>query len=171
MKIQNSKFNHRRSELRSREIQNSNYGFSLVEIVVTISILVFIASLGLSELFPLRDSLQIARTTEDVRSLLFEARSETLAGEDATVHGVHFETGMVALFAGETYVAPGNKELFFPPTVEIANITLSGGGADVVFKKLTGETEQDGSVVVAGSVDSTQTRIIYIEKTGTIRIE
>ena len=75
---------------------------------------------------------------------------------------------MVVLFKGAGYSsgAQDNISLTLNEEVKISAIALTGGGSDVVFKKLTGATTQNGTVTLASIRDGTKTKVITIEATG-----
>jgi len=64
--------------------------------------------------------------------------------------GIHFDSDRYVVFPGGSY-APGaatNMDYLLPPGVEISNISLEGGGDDVIFDRGTGETDQFGYIYV-----------------------
>ena len=61
---------------------------------------------------------------------------------------------------------PDNKEVTFHNNLAISNISLAGGGATVMFKRLTGATDQSGTVIVSLVADDSQQRVITISATG-----
>jgi hypothetical protein len=90
-------------------------------------------------------------TQEDILTALHEARDLTLSSKDATAYGVHFQTDKAVRFTGGTYDAgaASNVTYLFDPRVLEVSISLSGAGSDVTFKRLTGEANATGTVVVA----------------------
>ena len=148
-------------------------GFTLIEIVIVISILGLLATFGFLSLSSSQDSLNVNRSIEDVRSLLLDARTRTLSGEGGDRYGVHFELDTVRLFKGSIYdpLLPPEKEIILPPRVTISVIALSGGGSEVLFKKLTGETDQGGTVTIQSTGSTPRTRVLEINTTGSVRVE
>jgi hypothetical protein len=106
-------------------------------------------------------------------ALVGEARSLTLFSKDATVYGVHFSNASVTRFTGPVYTPsdPDNVVVPLPSYVVIGDITLAGGGSDVVFHRLTGETDMFGSVTFELSADAARTETITISETGLVEVE
>jgi len=49
----------------------------------------------------------------------------------------------------------------------VFNITLAGGGSDVIFNRLTGETSQNG-VITLSSPSTAQIKTVTVYKTGVV---
>ncbi|MEK9160406.1 MAG: prepilin-type N-terminal cleavage/methylation domain-containing protein [Patescibacteria group bacterium] len=75
------------------------------------------------------------------------AQSESASGKGNQGHGIHLAADSYVLFEGSVYnaAATSNTEVELPPTVEIQNIVLNGGGSDIVFTTPYGATTQYGS--------------------------
>ncbi len=76
--------------------------------------------------------------------------------------GVYFDTGAstYTLFSGSTYVgrdASLDVDYPLPGSVTFGTITLTGGGTEVVFDQITGNTSQDGTVEITSASDPTIT--------------
>ncbi len=92
----------------------------------------------------------------------------TLASKNANQFGVHLESSQVTLFEGNTFV-PGNSSNvvnLLNKRVNINSINLAGGGVDVIFQRLTGETVQSGTVTMALVASTTRTKTVTIYGTG-----
>ncbi len=158
MKSPNSKF----------QIPNSQIGFTLIEIIIAISILLIVSTLGFNVFTSFKKTTDIASSSDMVLSQLTQARLKTLSAEYGEQYGVHFETDRTTFFKGAMYSVSDldNQALVLPATVEISSISLSGGGSDVLFKKLTGETDNDGTVIIRLKSGTSKTRTFTIRKTG-----
>jgi len=148
-------------------------GFTLAEILVAITIAVILFAITVSGFVGLREQSDIAIVVDDSISFLQEARAKTLSSDNAAQYGVHFETNTFVLFSGDTYNAsdPGNKVRNLSASVEISAYSFAGGGAEVVFKRLTGETSENGTVTFRLKNNPTITRTIEIEPTGLAHIQ
>ena len=145
-------------------------GFSLLEIIVVIGILVLLAALGTGSLLQFSKTTDLNSSVEGSVSSLLEARSKTLSSQEESQYGVHFESDKIVLFRGAVYFSgdPLNEEAALPSSVETASISLNGGGSDVIFKKLTGETDQYGTVTFRLKSDISKTRVITVGSTGVV---
>lgn len=143
-------------------------GFSLMEILVVMGLMAILATVAMRSLSGFRNEDSLVSASDIVRQTVEEARSLTLSSKNDQQHGVHFESTQVVLFEGTTYSSsdPDNVVRPLPSSVTITDIDLSGGGDDVVFKKLSGETDEPGTIeVTVTSISSAQaTTTIY--KTG-----
>lgn len=125
------------------------YGFTLLEIIISIGVLTLISSLALVSFINSRNVREVAISGQDVISVLRLAQSKALGGEDNSAWGIHLEQGQSVLFRGISYVGATFTQNFpLPARLEIANISLTGGGSDVIFKRITGRTDQAGSFEV-----------------------
>lgn len=143
-------------------------GFSLIEILIVIGVLSLLAVIGIRTISNFKNVAHLNASVENGISFLVEARSKTLSSQDGNRHGVHFESGKIVFFVGTAYSSsdPKNKEAIFSSVIEISNISLNGNGADVVFKKLTGDTDQYGTVTFRIKEQILQTQIISITAMG-----
>ncbi|MFC1751698.1 Tfp pilus assembly protein FimT/FimU [Patescibacteria group bacterium] len=148
-------------------------GLSLVETILIIAISLTLLVIVTSGFKSLRNSQILTSGSEEIVSLINEARSKTLSSEQASQYGVHFELNRAVLFKGDTFVEPSadNKELIYSGFIEMSSISLNGGGSDLVFERLTGETAQNGMVTINLTNDLSKIREITIEPSGTISVE
>jgi prepilin-type N-terminal cleavage/methylation domain-containing protein len=144
-------------------------GFTMVELLIVVAIAILLSAVVFSSLLSFRKNQALEKDTELVVQLLNQARSQTLSSKGATVYGVHFASSQVILFSGSTYAAAasGNQAFDLTSTDTILTITLTGGGSDVLFQRLTGETTQNGTIVISSSGIS-RTKTVTIYRTGVI---
>jgi prepilin-type N-terminal cleavage/methylation domain-containing protein len=144
-------------------------GFTIIEILITLAILAIIVALLVNSFQLFSKHQEINKDADIVIEALEEARTNTLASQNASQYGVHFATSSVTIFAGSTYVAGASTNVS-PSLTSSATVltrTLTGGGNDVVFQRLTGETAQNGTIGIS-SPNTTRTRTVTIYKTGLI---
>ncbi|HEY4508129.1 MAG TPA: prepilin-type N-terminal cleavage/methylation domain-containing protein [Candidatus Paceibacterota bacterium] len=147
---------------------NASRGFTLVEVLVSLAVLAIISVIGLNSFSTVNTGKALDIETEKVISLIAKARALTLSAKDGAAYGVHFEERKTVLFKGPTYSAgaSGNQEQALNDAVRISAVALTGGGAEVLFAKLTGATAQSGTVALAAVRDASKTRVITIAATG-----
>ena len=154
-------------------IKNKNSGFSLVEIIVAMAIgAVLVAGIVVS-FSSFRNSKIVDISADRILSVINEARVKSVSSEDYSRFGVHFETSRVVFFKGDIFTEPNpaNTETILYPLVEISNISLSGGGVDIVFQKLTGKTGNSGSLRVRLKSDNNKYKTISVKSTGIANIQ
>lgn len=143
-------------------------GFSVIEILVTLAIVSILAVIISNRYSDFRETQSLSNTVEEVIALIDEAHSRTLAGDNATTYSVRLETNKAVLFVGTTYSsgASTNKTINIDSVVNLASITLAGGGQEIKFDALTGDTSQYGTFVVKLASSTTGQKTITVSKTG-----
>ena len=143
-------------------------GFTLVEFLITLSILAVLTTIIFIPMSALRNSKALQITAEDILSLLNEARDNTLSAKDSYAYGTRFESSRAVLFRGTSYSSsdPSNKTADIDGAVEISNISLAGGGQEVLFQRLTGKTSQSGTITIRLKSNVSKTKTILIEASG-----
>ena len=149
-------------------IMNDKKGATLIEIIIAITIVGILTLIVFSAFSPANSREALDKKTVLALSLLSQARNQTLSAKGALAYGVHFETTKAVLFNGPTYSSSVSSNVVEPMgnLVQISDISLSGGGSDVVFNRLTGETSQSGTITLSLIASSTQTKTVTIFGTG-----
>lgn len=150
-----------------------NKGISVIEILIVVSIIGILAAIVLPSLSLFRREQTLNNTTGDVVSLLNSARNNTISSLSSNNYGVHFQSDRATYFTGSVFNSGDatNVPLVFDSSVTIPSINginLNGGGSDVIFTRLTGDTPNYGTIIVALTSDSTRKKTISISKTGSI---
>ncbi len=151
---------------------NKKKGFSIIEILIVLGIITIIVAIIVSTFSLFGRAQALEKDTETVIESLEQARSQTLSSLDASQYGVHFGTNKVTIFTGTTYSssASSNVDMALSSSDTILTVTISGGGNDIVFNRLTGETVQNGtSTIIISSPTSSRTKTVTIYKTGLIQ--
>lgn len=147
-------------------------GFTLLEILSAVGIIILLCIIIISSFSSFRKNQEFENSIEDAVSLLNSARAKTLSSENASQYGVHIESSRIVLFKGEIFSLsdPYNQIIDLPSSVEIKDINLNGGGDSVVFKRLTGDTDNYGSFVISAKSDIQKTKTISIKSTGILNV-
>ena len=145
-------------------------GFTITELLIVLAILAVIVTIVVSAFSKFNNNQSLDGAIGEVTSTLNEARANTLASYDNSAYGVHFQADKIVLFKGSTYSAsdPDNEDVALSSKISVSNIALSGGGSDVVFKRLTGKTDQNGVITLSFISDPTKIKTITIQKSGII---
>lgn len=145
-------------------------GFTLIELIVVVAILVVISGIIISAFVVFNHSQAVDKDTEMVVETLRLARSQTLASKNATQYGVHFSPLSITLFSGSSYVASASTNVVFSlhSGDTISSVTIPAGGEDVIFDRLTGATTDAGTVTVS-SADLSLSKSVTIYSTGLIQ--
>lgn len=148
-----------------------NRGSTLIEILAVVAIISIISSILFFSFSKLNDYQAIDKETLGVISVLNNARSLTLSSKGGTQYGVHIEEDRITLFKGGTYSSsdPENVTHNLNTAVHISSYALSGGGSDIIFERLTGGTDQNGTITLSLRNDISNSKIITIFVTGTVQ--
>jgi len=146
--------------------------FTLVEILIVIAILGGLAGLA----FPIMRSLLIANyltsSAEEIVQCLRQAQTNAMGGARDSKWGVFFDqnNNKFTLFKGDFFGQDHSYDLAqeLPKSIEIKNISLNGGGAEIVFEKTSGKTNQFGSLTLEGL--NNQTKNIIVNEYGVIEV-
>lgn len=165
----NKKQNSDSSRFISYEI-NFQKGFTLLEILLGLAVAGIMVTIVTLSFGGVNSAQALDKSARLVVSVLDEARSKTLSSADDSRYGVRIEEGRVILFKGSSYVStdPENEVNDLNALVAIRNITLAGGGASVVFDRLTGATLQSGNFELYLKAAPTTFRTISIARTGVV---
>lgn len=149
-------------------IKRLNCGVTLIEIIIVLFILTIVAALSVSSFIGYGKREKLDKAAEIVVATLAEARTLTLASKGGNVYGVHFDADAVVLFRGVTYDPndPTNSKILLDKSVKISAFSLSGGSAEAVYNRLTGKTQNNGTVTLIVSDDPSMSRTITIYATG-----
>lgn len=142
-------------------------GFSLLEFVGMFAIILVITAIVVGGVLGFKRGSELTLAREHALSQLREAKARTLASRDNAAWGTHFEINRVTLFR-KSYSADAseNETTVLPASVEISAIALAGGGSDVIFKRLTGETDQTGAITLRLKDNPGEMRVITIQPSG-----
>ncbi len=145
-------------------------GVTIIEIIIAVAILAVITAFTLIALNTFRENQSLKNVVNETVSLINQARSKTLSSQDFSQFGVHFESSRAVLFKGTIFSEPNadNIVLTLPSSIEISSISLNGGGANLIFQKLTGKTGEFGAIVFRVKNDIAKTKTIDIKNTGII---
>ncbi len=148
-------------------------GFTLLELLLVIVIVTVVAALGVFSFTKLNSSQALEKSADLVVSTLNEARALTLSSKGDTQYGVYIEPSQIVLFSGNSYSSsdPANRVNTLHSLVGIQNINLSGGGTSVIFERLTGGTNQAGTLEIFLRSSPGTYRTITITGTGIVELD
>ncbi len=143
-------------------------GFTAIEFLIALSVLAVLTTIIFVSMSSFRNSKALQMVSEDILSLIDEARGDTLSAKDGYSYGVHFESAKIVIFRGTVYSSSdsSNKTVDVDGAVDVYNVSLTGGGQDVLFQRLTGKTGQNGTVMIRLKSDNSKTKTITIEVSG-----
>jgi len=164
-----------RMNQESRIKNQKNSGFTLVELLTILGILIIITVTTVPAYRNFQKESDLTNSAEEIINILRVAQSKTLASEQDSQWGVYFSTttapNQYTLFKGVDYAS---RDTFFDQnytlssSVETNEINLTGSDSEVVFNKLTGTTSNYGSISLRLITDVSKTKTIIVESSGQI---
>lgn len=126
-------------------------GFTLVELLLVISIIGVLVGIGLISYQGFQKRTNLDVEVQRIISVLRSAQSEAISAKEGSNFGVHFSAETYYLYRGTSWEDPGKEVLETYEThvyIELFDINFveDVGNDDVVFDKLTGTTPNAGSV-------------------------
>ena len=143
-------------------------GFTFLELLIVLAVLSTITVIGADSMRAFAETSSLNSATDSVLAAVEQAHSRTLASKQSSQYGVHFQNDQVILFQGATYTAgsASNTVTMLPPRSQIATVSLTGGGNEVIFNRLTGATAQPGSIILSSRQNASVQKTIIILTTG-----
>lgn len=143
-------------------------GFTLVEILVVMSIMVIILAIAMTGFRNFAIFQLYEQDVVTVKSALVDSRVQARSAVDEQVHGVKLLNTSIVLFTGNTYSAldPNNETI----DLEVTTLTmdLTGGVDEIRFSQLTGIPSATGTINVVG-VDLEATTTLEVTAAGVIQ--
>ncbi len=145
-------------------------GLSLVELIVVIAIGVSLASISLYSFSSLRNNSSLLKNVAQVKAVFEEARALSISEKSDNVYGVQILSDKVVMFRGSVYSSSDsqNKTLLLGDNSLIDSISLNGGGSAVLFKRITGGTDNYGTFRIRMTDSTGASSTIAVLSTGII---
>lgn len=120
-------------------IHNKRRGFTLIEIVLVIAIMGILAAATTPYTVSFYKRFQLDSERNKFVSLLRQARTMSMAGENSQIHGIYITSSQFIIFEGATYATrDSTKDQTFSRE---SGVTISGSGyPEFKFNYLTGKT-------------------------------
>ncbi|MBM2820875.1 MAG: hypothetical protein HW405_635 [Candidatus Berkelbacteria bacterium] len=140
--------------------------YTLIEILIVIGILAILTGLASLSIVSFGKSSDIDTSKTIVVGAFKEARAQSMAVVDDKSWGVHLETNKAVIYAdsGSGY-SPSDQANYSKVLETNTTLTwiLTGGGAEVLFEKRTGKTQNSGTITLSGSAAVSREIIINSE--------
>ena len=153
---------------------SNNAGFTMFELVVVVAILLLLLAIAISNYASFEKNSDLNNGVQEFVSILKLAQNETLSSTSYTQYGVYINTAVspnrYVLFQGATYatrVHSADQTYTLPVTLAFYGISL-GGGSEIAFDRLTGASDESGSVSLRVKADTSQNKTIYIASSGAV---
>lgn len=152
-----------------RSVTNTQKGFTLVEILVSIAILSIIASIVYEGFMRYATTQRYRSIVSEIRNDLVLQRQKTLASYDDTVYGVYVGTSSIQFYTGATPIvgSPTNKIITFSLYGITATSSFSNTLWYSTFARLSGTPSATGTITIFDT-RSTASTTFTILRTGII---
>jgi len=153
-------------------IFKNNSGFTLLELLIAISILGVIVAITMPKLVDYRKEQSLKNTAENIVSILNKAKSDSLNSLNSLNYGIHFSSNYLDYFIGTTYNPAdiNNKRTNFGDGVTLSpgGLNLNGGGSDIIFPRLIDDIIGYGSITIEITTNPSMNKTITVNKIGSI---
>ena len=152
-------------------------GLSVIELLLVLSITVILAGVFVSPFRSFQDTQAVQNAQDSILSVIIDARTKTLSSLSSKSYGIHFSESpttssqQLVEFSGTTYDPndASNVTVALSNNARITNVSLNGGGVDMIFNRLTGGTNQYGTITLEVSPAATiYTRTLTVNKAGAV---
>lgn len=127
----------------------SQRGFTLIEVILSVAIIVLVGATLLFSFAQLEQSTALNRASDGALVFLRLARERTIGAESNAQWGVNVAADQIRLFAGASFSGDA-EDTFTLPNGVTATPALVGGGSDVVFDRIDGMTATSGTITLTG---------------------
>jgi prepilin-type N-terminal cleavage/methylation domain-containing protein len=143
-------------------VSQNNYGFTIVELIITMGIFAIITSFVTINLLSAQHSATINTTTTTLIADLKQQQTKAMVGDtegrsSTDQYGIHFDTDKYVLFHGTYNEGDStNFEVKLEGSLSFTNIT---GLGNIIFSKGSGESYGLSSIVLSDSTTNRQKTI------------
>lgn len=136
-------------------LHSNKKGTTLVELLIVVAIISVISIVSLLSLLGRSVQTDLNNVTEQMASLLREARSRSVSQASSTSWGVHFDNSTTTapfytLFFSQTYSSSTTIGYYkLPSGIAYATSSISSGSSvDITFAQLSGQASSSASVKI-----------------------
>ncbi|MEK7106808.1 MAG: prepilin-type N-terminal cleavage/methylation domain-containing protein [Patescibacteria group bacterium] len=148
---------------RNRKFFSRLSGFTLVELMLTITLVTVLAGLSI----PLYQSFQVKNATDIAANTLAQtfrrAQIISRASDGDTSWGVKAQNGSIVLFKGASY---SGRDTTFDEIFNLPSTITPSGATEIVYTKFTGIPQATGTITLTASTGDIRT--LTINSKGTV---
>ena len=149
-------------------------GFTLIEFLIVISIMLILAVVGLAMFSNLHSSTQLNENVLQIIQTLKITRERSVANFNNSAHGVFLTTASpykYILYQGSSYVVRNaglDREVILDKALSLStsDLVLTEGNIDINFSQSLGQPNNTGTIIVTHN--SATSRLIKINSIGLV---
>lgn len=145
---------------------HTNKGFTLIEILVVISLTMLLAGVSSVVYGNIQVSTQLNETSSQIAQNLRLAKEQSASGKNNAAHGIKFDANQYTLFQGSSYLT---REVSFDRVYVLGSglsLATTLIGNEIVFSKGVGDPNTNGTITLSHIVNGS--RSITINNYGVI---
>lgn len=151
--------------------KKNTHAFTVIELIIVVAILGVLMTIITSSFANFHRNSILNTEAINLVTLINKARVLSISAKNDTQYGVHLESGKAVLFEGGAYSPSSstNETHIFETGLTLSNITVQGGGTEIVFNKITGSTSNSATttLLITGTTASTT---VVVMGTGVVSI-
>ena len=132
--------------------QRKTFGFSLIELIIVISIIGIIAVFSIGNSKETRNKATLENAQATIIQAFEEARSKSATGVGKMGHGVHIEEKKIVTFEGDHYVVGAGKETPLPSSVSTDQTDMT-----IIFERINAKPDTGATIILEHSNGTTRT--------------
>ncbi len=133
-------------------MKKSRLGFTLIEIIVTISIFLVISAVVVVNLAGRRSAVDLTYTSKEIVTTLREAQNNAMTQKSSSIWGVHFynaTSSFYSLFYGSYGTGSVAGQYPLPNDVQFSTASVPyASSVDVTFAQVTGIPSTSTSIIL-----------------------
>ncbi|MBI5147912.1 MAG: prepilin-type N-terminal cleavage/methylation domain-containing protein [Parcubacteria group bacterium] len=155
-------------------ILNSNRGFSLIELVVVMTIILVVGSFSVANYLNFRNRQRLDLTVREIGAVLRDAQGNAISQQFGDSWGVRFENpasedDFYAMFVGASYVVASTTRRVSLPLPARFSDPAPGSAKNVIFSKATGLPSASTTIILELASDPSVTRSVIIDDSGAVK--
>jgi len=136
-------------------------GITLIEVIIVVVLISFIASLGLSIGIDVYRSSSLAAERDLLISALERARNLAVTNVGGSAHGVYVEDDKHTIFRGASFAS---RDITYDLTIVNTSLVTATGTVEFVFEQLSGDGLATGTIMITD--DRGVSRTVTVNKEG-----
>lgn len=150
---------------------NFRKGISVVEIMITIAILAGLSSVVIFSFSDINKKQALNKSVENVLSIFNEMRSKAMSSQDFSDYGIKLSTSSTISFKGSDFDSGTDMKEYLVSDIVSFGYSISSSSSEIIFKKVTGETEQSGTLDFYLFSNPSHIENIEIYNTGVVEVK